>query len=143
MSLLLGIEGAGVVALVLVLAIARPGLVITAIAVVALPEGAALALGGPVVLSPILGAGLLLAAELSFWSIDGADPARELPRVEVLRALRLLGMASAGAAVGLGVLALSTVPISGGFELTALGVGAAVALLVLLGWLGKAALARE
>jgi hypothetical protein len=59
----------------------------------------------------------------------------------MLRALWLLGMASVGAVVGLGVLAASTVSISGGFELTVLGVGAGVALLALLGWLGRLALA--
>jgi hypothetical protein len=140
-SLLLGVEGAGIVVLVLALAIARPLLVVPAVALVAFPEGAALVLGGPVLLSPILGAGLLLAAELAFWSIDGATPARESPRVGMLRALWLLGMASVGAVVGLGVLAASTVSISGGFELTVLGVGAGVALLALLGWLGRLALA--
>jgi hypothetical protein len=139
-SLLLGIEGAGLATLLAVMVLARSDLVVPAIAVVAIPVGTSLALGGPAILAPVLGSALLASAELAFWSIDNAVPARESVRVVIFRGLRLLAVCVIGCALALALYALSDTPISGGFDLTAIGIVSAVGVLVVVLWLGRAAL---
>lgn len=139
-SLLVGIEAAGLATLVAVMALARPQLVVPAVAAVAIPEGASLALGGPAILAPVLGAALLAGAELAFWSIDNATPARESGRVVLFRGLRLITVCLLGCALALALYALSATPISGGFDLTLIGTMSAVGLMVVVLWLGRAVL---
>jgi hypothetical protein len=139
-SLLLGIEAAGVATLVGVMVLARPQLVVPAVAAVAIPEGASLALGGPAILAPVLGAALLAGAEFAFWSIDNATPASESRRVILFRGLRLVTMCLLGCALALAFYALSATPISGGFDLTLIGTISAVGLMIVVLWLGRAAL---
>jgi hypothetical protein len=136
-SLLLGIEGAGVATLMAVMVLARSDLVVPAVGVVAIPEGVSLALGGPAILAPVLGSALLGAAELAFWSIDNAIPATESLRVVLFRGLRLLVVCLIGCALALAIYALSATPLSGGFDLTAIGIVSAVGLLALVLWLGR------
>lgn len=81
--------------------------------------------------APLYGAGFLVVAELAFAAMERRAPGtRELAlfRVIVLAALAV-------AAVGLGtlVLAFAAIPLGGGVALHAVGVAAAVALVVLLG----------
>ena len=99
-----------------------------------------MALGGPAILAPVLGSALLASAELAFWSIDNAVPARESVRVVIFRGLRLLAVCVIGCALALALYALSDTPISGGFDLTAIGIVSAVGVLVVVLWLGRAAL---
>lgn len=82
--------------------------------------------------APLYGAGLLLAAELGYWSIARRSAAWAEPQ---LLAWRVLGLALLTlAAVGLGtlVLAVGAIPVGGGVALEALGVAAAVGLVALL-----------
>jgi hypothetical protein len=120
--------------------LARPELVVASVAAVAIPEGASLALGGPAILAPVLGSALLAAAELAFWSIDNAVPAKESLQVVLFRGLRLLTVCFVGCALALALYALSATPISGGFDLTAIGIVSAVGVLVVVLWLGRAVL---
>ncbi len=101
-------------------------------AVAAVSEGVTLTLGGPVALAPLLGGLLLLSCELAFWSIDRSRPAVEWVSVGVFRGVWLAGLALAGAALGLGLTLASRLPFSGGFDLTALGILALIALAALL-----------
>jgi hypothetical protein len=139
-SLLVGIEVAGVATLMAVMVLARPQLVVPAVAAVAIPEGTSLALGGPTILAPVLGSALLAAAELAFWSIDNANPARESGRVVLFRGLRLLTMCLIGCVAALALYAISATPLSGGFDLTAIGIVSAVGVMVAVLWLGRAVL---
>lgn len=136
-SLLLGVEAAGVGLLVLALVLARSGWVMLAVGAVALPEGTTLALGGPAQLAPILGALLLASAELAYWSIERRAPAAESAEVGAFRALWLVALCLAGCGAGLMILAVSDLPISGGFDLTAVGILGAIGISVALLWLGR------
>ena len=136
----MGIEAAGVATLVGVMVLARPQLVVPALAAVAIPEGTSLALGGPAILAPVLGAALLAGAELAFWSIDNATPATESGRVVLFRGLRLITVCLVGCALALALYALSASPISGGFDFTLIGTVSAVGLMVVVLWLGRAVL---
>lgn len=139
-QLLFGIEASGVALLLLALLLARPQLALAAVAVVAVAEGTIFVLGGPVLLAPFQGALLLASAELALWSIERARPAQESLAVGGFRAGRILLLSLVGAALGLVVLATSDLPASGGFDLTAIGMVAAVALAALILWLGREAL---
>jgi hypothetical protein len=139
-SLLLGIEAAGVLLLLLALLLARSRWVVPAVVAVAIPAGAALALRGPAQWAPILGAVLLASAELAFWSIERATPARESVDVGIYRGVSMVGLCLAGCGAGLLVAAVSDLPISGGFDLTAIGIVAAVGISVGLWWLVRDAL---
>jgi len=80
--------------------------------------------------APIIGAGLLLTAELAFDSLEpevGPDATVVLARAIAL-ALSVLGAAGVGAVI----LAVSSIPLSGGVVVTALGAAAAVLALGLL-----------
>ncbi len=80
--------------------------------------------------APIIGAGLLLTAELAFDSLEpevGPDATVVLARAIAL-ALCVLGAAGVGAVI----LAVSSIPLSGGVVVTALGAAAAVLALGLL-----------
>ncbi|MGH7641513.1 MAG: hypothetical protein ACRENX_00585 [Candidatus Dormibacteria bacterium] len=136
-SLLLGIEVAGVLALLAALMLPRSGWVVPAVVAVAIPEGAVLALGGPAQWTPVLGALLLAAAELAFWSIEREPPAKESAEVGVSRGLWLVGLCLIGCAAGLLMTLIAAIPVSGGFDLTLLGVVGAIGILVVLLWLGR------
>lgn len=127
-------------ALLLALALARSDWALWAVGVVAVAEGAAFALRAPALLAPFMGALLLIAAELALWSIERSHPAQEATAVGLFRAVRLTGLALAGCGFGLLALAASDLAVSGGFDLTAVGVVAVVAILGLVFWLGRGAL---
>jgi len=106
---------------------------------------AAIAIGGFVVLAaglalgthaldqriPVVGAGLLLVAELAFDTLEPevlrAEAATVMARVIVL-VIVLLGAVGAGALV----LAVASVPLSGGVAVTAVGAVAAVLVLAMI-----------
>jgi hypothetical protein len=86
-------------------------------------------------LAPLVAAGLFVAAELGFWSIE---PSAALPeRAVVVR--RLLFLAAAALAVGLvgSVLLYAASGASGGLRLESLGVAAAVAALAIVALLAR------
>ncbi|MGH7667798.1 MAG: hypothetical protein ACRENY_00530 [Candidatus Dormibacteria bacterium] len=140
LALLLGLEVAGMAVLILALVLARAALVTVAVLLAAIPAGAALALGGPAPLAPVIGALLLAGAELGFWSIERQLPARESLEVGSFRALWLVGVALAGCGVGMLLSLVSDAPVAGGFDLTALGIVAVISIPALLLWLGRDAL---
>lgn len=138
-SLLLGVEAAGFTLLVAALVLARADWVVPAVAVVIVPEAVTVAIGGPAQLAPVLGTLLLAAAELAFWSIERSSPAQEASGVGLVRLLWLLGVGLAGCAVGLLMATLSELPLAGGFDLTALGMAAAITVGCALLWLSREA----
>lgn len=91
-------------------------------------------------LAPAFGAGLLLAAELAYWSLDARAPARRDPGLQRRRAVRVAGVVGAAfvldvcVAVGAAVGGLA----GGGLLLSLLGMAAAVGTLAV-----AAALARR
>lgn len=139
-ALLLGIEAGGVVLLVLALVLAKSSWVVLAVGAVAIPAGAGVVLRGPTQFAPVLGALLLAAAELAYWSIERALAAREPADVGIFRGLWLVGLGLAGCGAGLLLSAVSDLPLSGGFDLTALGILAAIAIPAGILWLAQDAL---
>ena len=82
--------------------------------------------------APLYGAGFLLVAELAFAALElraGTPDPGLIPR----RAAALTGLALGGIVLGAIVLAAATLPLEGGVALEAVGVAAAVGLLVMLG----------
>ena len=82
--------------------------------------------------APLYGAAFLVVAELAFASVElraGTPEPGLLPR----RAALLAALATGGIVVGTIVLAAASVPLNGGLALQAVGIAAAVALLVVLG----------
>jgi len=86
------------------------------------------------VTAPAYGACLFLCAELGWLAVEGSGDPRWLARWFVVA-----GVASAGAALGWGLLVVASVPLVGGLPLTALGVVAVVALAGALAWLARSA----
>jgi hypothetical protein len=87
--------------------------------------------------APVVGAGLLLTAELAFDSLE--PEIGSLASTAVLaRAIALTVVILASVAVGAVVLAASSIPLSGGIALTGIGVVAAVFALALIARLATA-----
>jgi hypothetical protein len=85
-------------------------------------------------LAPLYGAGLLLSAELAYWSL-------ERPIHGALRERRaglILGACLAGGGIGAIILTFAEVSVRGGLGLEVLGVAAAVAALTLIARLARA-----
>jgi hypothetical protein len=81
--------------------------------------------------APLYGAGFLVVAELAFAAMERRAPGtRELA---LFRVIALVALAIAAVALGAAVLAVAAPPAGGGVALHAVGVAAAVALVVLLG----------
>jgi hypothetical protein len=81
--------------------------------------------------APLYGAGFLVVAELAFSAMERRAPGgRELA---LYRVIGLAALAVGAVALGTLVLAFATVPAGGGVALHAVGVAAAVALVLLLG----------
>jgi hypothetical protein len=81
--------------------------------------------------APLVGAGLLLCAELATWSLDerlriGAERSVVLSRAGALAALVLASAAAAALVIG-----LAAAPVGGGLGWTVLGAAAAVAVVAL------------
>ncbi len=92
---------------------------------------------GPVLLAVPLGLSILLATELAFLAADLAREGTWEPSAVGSRALRTGGMALAGVAASAVVLATGGVPASGGLDLTLLGVGSALLLVLGVGLLAR------
>jgi hypothetical protein len=85
-----------------------------------------------VVTTAVIGAALLLVAELAYWSLEMRTPSRDEGRLVLRRAgaIALLVVASLG--VGLVAASLSESPIAGSLALLAVGLGALVTALVIV-----------
>jgi hypothetical protein len=92
---------------------------------------------GPALLAVPLGLSILLATELAFLAADLARRGTWEPPAVGARALRTGGMALAGAAASVVVLGVGGVPASGGLDLTLLGVGSALLLVLAVGLLAR------
>jgi hypothetical protein len=77
--------------------------------------------------SALVGAALLLSAELASWSIDHDRRIREERSLVVHQALVLGGLVCAAALVGFVFVGAAAIPSSAGLLLTAVGIAAAVA----------------
>jgi hypothetical protein len=89
--------------------------------------------GGTIdVRAPLYGAALLVVAELAFASVE-LRAGRAEPALAARRAATLVLVAAGAVVTGLVVLAVAATPLDGGVGLEAVGVAAAVALLVALG----------
>jgi hypothetical protein len=82
--------------------------------------------------APLFGAGLLLAAELGFWSLEeraqvASEPGEQLRRLGLLALLVVAALAA-----GTGLLALADVARAGGLAVDLLGATAAAATLLLV-----------
>lgn len=93
--------------------------------------------------APLYGVGLLLVGELSYWALDRRSTAPAELELEVRRAVGLLVMLAATIGLGTLLLGASAVSVGGGVALEAIGVAAAVALLVLVAVLVRSEQARE
>jgi hypothetical protein len=80
---------------------------------------------------PIVGAGLLLTAELAFESLE-PEVGRPEATVVLARAIVLVLLVLAAVAAGALVLVMASIPLSGGVVVTALGAVAAVLALALI-----------
>ncbi|MHB1525326.1 MAG: hypothetical protein ACYCZN_03430 [Candidatus Dormibacteria bacterium] len=140
---LLGVETGGVLLLGLALGIRRPRVVPLAIILLAVPEALVLAERGPLLLAPLLGAGLLAASELSYWSLQLAQPGRSTARLRAVLSWRLVLLAVAGSGMGWLVLSVAGLPAAGTIDLTLLGVVAVVGILGLAAWLVRSAVRAE
>ena len=134
---LLPISAAGILALVAGGLGRASGLVACAPILLGGPVALTLWDSGPALAAVPLGLSILLATELAFLAADLARRGKwELSAVG-LRALRTGGMALAGAAAAAVVLGTSGVPASGGLDLTLLGVGSALLLVLGAGLLAR------
>jgi hypothetical protein len=77
--------------------------------------------------APVVGAGLLLAAELATWSIEHDRRIFEERALVVRRSLTLAGLVGAAAVVGFVLVGAAAISVSSDLLVTAVGVAAAVA----------------
>jgi len=82
--------------------------------------------------APVYAAGLLVVAELVYWTHDRKSTAVPAPGLEVRRFFCVLLFAVGALATGALVLGISSISLGGGVGLEALGVAGAVALIILL-----------
>jgi hypothetical protein len=111
--LLVAIGALGVALLVAALAAGAGSGVVVAVGLIGVEHAAWLGTGGAVALAPFAGVGLLLAAELGFWSLDGRPPSRDEVRVGAGRAGRLALVAAGGGALAAAVLLAAQAPLPG------------------------------
>jgi hypothetical protein len=129
----------GMLLLVVALAVRLPAVVAWAVALLGAAYASALLLRAGTIdgLAPVVAVGLLLTAELSYWSMEPHLPSdRGIGR---RRAQRLALIALVGGGVSALVLAASEAAGRGGLGLEALGVAAAAGALAVVAWLARAA----
>jgi Pyruvate/2-oxoacid:ferredoxin oxidoreductase gamma subunit len=133
----LGLLGlAGLVLVLLAVALGRAGLVAPGLVVVLAGYATSVVVRDSAALepaAPLVGGGLLVVAELAYWSVElrGKEPEE---RLVVFRRLATLVALTAGAVVlGAGVLAAAAaLPLGGGLVWNVVGVAAAVAALAVI-----------
>jgi hypothetical protein len=87
--------------------------------------------------APVYGAGLLLVAELAYWSMDERVPGAPKEGLTVRRATLLFASCVAAGGVGGLILAMGELSVRGGLWLEALGIAAAVGTIALLARLAR------
>jgi hypothetical protein len=92
--------------------------------------------------APLVGAGLLLASELAYASLE-PEIGRPEPEIFLRRLAVLAGLVLGATAVGVLAIAVAAAPLSGGVGLTAGGVVAAVVALALIARLAAGRVTRE
>lgn len=129
-----GAGALGLVLLVTALAVPVAQLVPWALVALGAEYGIWLTLRGDEVdsRSPLYGAGLLLVAELSYWTLELRRSSPTEGDVALLRLLAAIGAAAGAIVIGALVLAASSVRLGGGVVLEVLGVAGAVAVLGLV-----------
>jgi hypothetical protein len=131
---LAAVGGTGAFVLVAALVLRQSALVAPALVLIG-GEYAGLFLvrsGNVDVRAPLEGAAFFLVAELAFAALE-LRAGRPEPGLLAHRAAAVAGLAIGGIVLGAVALAAATVPLDGGLALEALGIAAALALLVLLG----------
>lgn len=88
--------------------------------------------------APLVAAGLLVTAELAYWSLELRGPGHDERRVLLRRATALLALTAGSLVLGAFVVVVTALPLGGGLLWDAVGVAAAAAALTVL-----AALARR
>jgi hypothetical protein len=128
------VGGIGVAVLAAALVLRLAVLVTPALALLGAEYAALFAVRGDTidVRAPLYGAAFLVVAELAFAALELRAGAPE-PGLLARRALILLAVALGGVVVGLVVLAAAAAPLNGGIGLEAVGIAAAVGLVVALG----------
>jgi hypothetical protein len=85
--------------------------------------------------APLVGAGLLLLAELAYWSVELRGPGYEERRVVARRLGALTALAFLSVVLGAFVVVLTAAPLGGGLAWDAVGVAAAAGTLAIVAWL--------
>lgn len=93
--------------------------------------------------APVYAAGLVLVAELAFWSVERRIAAWSEPTIAERRLAQLVGVCVGAAAVAALVLVVAAASVGGGLALEAIGVAAAIGALVLLGVLVRRTAASQ
>jgi hypothetical protein len=133
-----GVLGLGV--LLASLAFARPSGVAWALVLLAGEYGGALAAGEDTSVdaaAPLYAGGLLVLAELAYWSLELRGRGREERRVAVRRLTAVTALAICSVVVGAVVVVVTAVPLGGGLVWDAVGVAAAVGTLAIVALLAR------
>jgi hypothetical protein len=87
--------------------------------------------------APLVGALLVLVAELAYWSLERRTPVGDSAGLRLRRAVSIVALTCAAAALGATLLALTTVPLGGNAAWDALGLAAAAGALATLALLSR------
>jgi hypothetical protein len=132
----LGLLGAaGVVLVLLAVALGRAGLVAAGLVVVLAGYAASVVARDSAALdpaAPLVGGTLLVVAELAYWSVELRGKESESRSVLVRRLAMLAALTAGAVGLGAGVLAATALPLGGGVVWNLVGVAAAVAALALI-----------
>ncbi len=82
--------------------------------------------------APLVGAGLLLAGELAYWSVEERESVVSEPGEQLRRFALLVALALAALAAGAGLLAVADLARAGGIALDIIGAAAAAAALLVV-----------
>jgi hypothetical protein len=139
-GLLLGLGAAGVAAIAAGV-VRFPSLLPWGLALLGAEYACALAVAGRGVdgRAPLVAAGLVLAAELAYWSLEARTRVAEEPQLARRRLALILVVAAGSAAAAAAVVAAASLPYGGGLAWDALGVAAATAALATVAVLARRA----
>jgi hypothetical protein len=133
---------AGAAVLVVALVLRRSGLVAPALLLVAAGYAGTLVLRDADVVdaaAPLVACGLLLVAELAYWSVELAGTGQAEVRALLRRSFALLALAAGALILAAGVMAATAVPFGGGLVWDVVGVTAAAAAVAVIAALAASA----
>jgi hypothetical protein len=132
----LGLLGlAGLVLVLLAVALGRAGLVAPGLVVVLAGYATSVVVRDSAALesdAPLVGGALLVVAELAYWSLELRGKEPEERSVVVRRLATLVALTGGAVVLGAGVLAATALPLGGGLVWNVVGVAAAVAALAVI-----------